>query len=356
MSRLRFGLRMPPCTRIDEVARFAAEAERAGVDTAWFPDSQFLWRDVWAAIALAADRTERIRLGTAVTNFETRNPAVTAAAAATIEELAPGRVVLGVATGDSAVKTLGLPPTRLARMREEIGRVRSLLAGDAVVYEGTSGPYAGRAMRTRAAPGRPLPVFVAATGPKALALGGEVADGVIVLSGSAPELLERALADVRRGAEGAGRSLSELEICLAAHTAVTADEEEAARLVKPLVVTSAQLGGSEALRAAGIDVAVPPVVPGVYPDVTHAEDWEAAIAAADGYVSDEAARRYAETFALAGTADSIADRLDRAAALGVTSVYLLGLSSYELPSELLAALRDVLLPRFGGGSTSSSSP
>jgi 5,10-methylenetetrahydromethanopterin reductase len=356
MTHLRFGLRMPPCTRIDAVADFAAAAEQAGIDTAWFPDSQFLWRDVWATIALAAERTERIRLGTAVTNFETRNPAVTAAATATVEELAPGRVVLGVATGDSAVKTLGLPPTRLARLREEIGRVRTLLAGHAVVYEGAAGPYSGRAMRVRAAPGRPIPIFVAATGPKALALAGEIADGVIVLSGSAPDLVERALGDVRRGLERVGRSASQLEICLAAHTAVVADEEEAARLVKPLVVTSAQLGGSEALRAAGIEVTVPPVVPGVYPDVTHAEDWEAAIAAADAYVSDEAARRYAETFALAGTADSIAERLERAAALGVTSVYLLGLSSYELPSELLTALREVILPRFGAGSTSSSSP
>jgi 5,10-methylenetetrahydromethanopterin reductase len=347
---------MPPCARIDAVADFAASAEDAGVDTAWFPDSQFLWRDVWATLALAATRTRRIRLGTAVTNFETRNPAVTAAAAATIEELAPGRVVVGVATGDSAVKTLGLPPTRLARMRDEIGRLRRLLEGEAVVYEGTAGSYAGRAMRVRAAPGRPLPVFVAATGPKALALAGEVADGVIVLSGTSPDLVEQALGKVRTGLDRAGRNAAELEICLAAHTAVAASEEEAARIVKPLVVTSAQLGGSDALRAAGIDVSVPPVVRGVYPDVTHAEDWEAAIAAADAYVSDEAARRYAETFALAGTPDAIAARLERAAALGVTSVYLLGLSSYELPSALLDALRETILPRFGGGATSSSSP
>ena len=356
MSRLRFGLRMPPCVRIDEVADFARAAEEAGIDTAWFPDSQFLWRDVWTTLALAAERTERIRLGTAVTNFETRHPAVTAAAAATIEELAPGRVVLGVATGDSAVKTLGLPPTRLPRMREEIARLRALLAGEAVVYEGTEGPYAGRAMRVRAAPGRPLPIFVAATGPRALELAGEVADGAIVLSGTAPPLVERALARVRAGAERAGRDPAELEICLAAHTAVAADGREAARLVKPLVVTSAQLGGSGALREAGIEVEVPPVVQGVYPDVTHAEDWEAAIAAADRYVSDDAARRYAETFALAGPPDEIADRLERAAALGVTSVYLLGLSSYELPSTLLAVLRDTVMPRFGAGATSSSSP
>src|SRR3712207_6780459 len=133
---LRFGLRLPPCVSAAEVALFARSVEEAGFEHAWFPDSQFLWRDVWATVALAAAQTERIVLGTAVTNFETRNPAVTAAAAATVEEVARGRFVLGVGTGDSSIKTLGLAPTRLARMRKEVELVRQLLAGEAVAYGG----------------------------------------------------------------------------------------------------------------------------------------------------------------------------------------------------------------------------
>ena len=112
----------------DWTAEFVRRAEHAGFDIAWLPDSQFLWRDVWVSLALAAHETSTIRLGTCVTNLETRHPSVTAAAAATLDELAPGRVILGLGTGDSAVKTLRLAPTRLARMREQIGVVRTFLA------------------------------------------------------------------------------------------------------------------------------------------------------------------------------------------------------------------------------------
>lgn len=98
---IRFGLRIPPCADVRQVAATARAAEEAGFDVARLPDSQFLWRDVWAAMALAAISTERIALGTCVTQFETRHATVTAAAAVTIDELAPGRTILGVGTGDS---------------------------------------------------------------------------------------------------------------------------------------------------------------------------------------------------------------------------------------------------------------
>jgi 5,10-methylenetetrahydromethanopterin reductase len=104
---VRFGLRIPPCAPATEVAASVVAAERAGFDVAWLPDSQFLWRDVWTCLGLAATQTSTITLGTCVTNFETRHVSVTAAAAATLGELAPGRAIVGVGSGDSAIKTLG---------------------------------------------------------------------------------------------------------------------------------------------------------------------------------------------------------------------------------------------------------
>lgn len=347
-DRLEFGLRHPPCRPASEVAAFARRAEQAGFDMAWFPDSQFLWRDVWATMALAADRTRTIGLGTALTNLETRHVATTAAAISTIEELAPGRVRVGIGTGDSAVKTLGLRPTRLARVREEVERLRRLLAGDALAFGEGEGPYAGRMMRVRSAPGRRVPIYLGATGPRALALAGAIADGVIVLSGASPELIERALGHVRSGAEEAGRRLDDLDVVLAAHTAIAGDEREAARLVKPMIVMSAQLGGAGALRAIGIEVEVPPVAEGVYPDMTHAEDWELAIQRAERWVTDDMAHRYATRYALAGTVDSVCARLERAVELGVSAFYVLGLSSYELPESLLEAFGGHVIPRLRG--------
>jgi 5,10-methylenetetrahydromethanopterin reductase len=341
---MRFGLRLPPCVSADAVAAFARRAELAGFDMVWLPDSQFLWRDVWATAALVADRTERVAIGTAVTNFETRHVAVTASAVATIDELAPGRLRVAVGTGDSAVKTLGLRPTKLERMREQIELLRRLVRREeAEWHEGTR--YGGRAMRVRHAPGRDLPVLMAASGPKALALAGELADGVIVHSGLSPELIERALGCVEEGARRGGRRLDELELWLGAHTVVTADAETAARLVKPLCLSSVQLGAGSALRSVGIELDVPPVVAGVYPDVTHAESWELAIEAAEPHVDDEAAQRYAESFTLAGTVEQIGERLETVASLGIGNVYVLGLSSYELPEAQLDAFARTLLPR-----------
>jgi 5,10-methylenetetrahydromethanopterin reductase len=183
MTRLSFGLRIPPCTSPADVAACARAAEDAGFDVVWLPDSQFLWRDVWATAAVAATATRRIVIGSCVTNFATRHVSVTASAAATLWDLAPRRVILGVGSGDSAVKTVGVTPTRLAAMRDQVAVARRLLSGGDVAF-------AGRSMRIRHAPGS-VPIYLAANGPRALELAGEVGDGVITVSGLGRELIER---------------------------------------------------------------------------------------------------------------------------------------------------------------------
>jgi 5,10-methylenetetrahydromethanopterin reductase len=334
---VRFGLRIPPCANAREVARCAAAAEGAGFDIAWLPDSQFLWRDVWASLALAAELTDRITLGTCVTNLETRHPSVTAAAAVTLEELAPGRTILGVGSGDSSIKTLGLKPTRLAEMRAGIGLIRRLTAGDTIDFD-------GREMRLHASLDRPLPVYMAANGPKALELAGEIADGVITVAGIAPDLVTRMRERVAVGAECAGRSLDELELCFGVFCHVTDDEREAARIVKPYVVAMAQVGGRETLRSIGIEIDPPAVVGGIYPDMSHAEDWETAADAAEEWVTDEMALRYADAFCLVGSAEHCRGRLAHAAEAGATNIYVRHFSSYTLPEQVLAAYGELIIP------------
>lgn len=345
MANIGFGLRHPPCEKATEVAAFAKLAEDAGFDMAWFPDSQFLWRNVWATLALAAVQTSRIGLGTAITNFETRHVAVTAAAAATIEELAPGRLKVGFGTGDSAVKTLGLQPTSLERMRSNIATFRALTAGETVTF-GDEGDYAHRAMRMSASTGYAIPAYMAASGPKALAMAGEVCDGVIILAGVGPDLIKRSLGHVAEGAARSGRTLADLDLWLAAHTFITEDRVSAARMVKPLCITSSQLGASAALKSVGIDITVPKVVPGIYPDVTHAVDWDAAIRGSDAYVSDEMADIYAKNFTFAGTAEDVIERIEVAGELGINNVYIQGPLSYVLPFPQLEKMRESVIPHF----------
>jgi 5,10-methylenetetrahydromethanopterin reductase len=336
--RPRFGLRIPPCRALTEVAACVRDAEAAGFDVAWLPDSQFLWRDVWGALALSATQTSSIGLGTCVTNLETRHPSVTAAAAASIEEIAPGRVLLGIGSGDSAVKTLGLKPTALARMREQVGVLRTLLAGDAADFN-------GRSLAVKAAR-RPLPLYLAATGPRMQALAGELADGVIVVTGLEPDLVRATLERIGEGASRGGRRAEDLDVCFGTYAHVTSDRRETARIVKPYVVATAQTGGQALLHGLGIQIEPPPVVGGIYPDMSHAEDWEAAAEAAAAWVTDEQALLFADAFCLIGTPEALADRLHAAADAGARSFYIRHFSSYTLPSELLRTFGETVLPRF----------
>jgi 5,10-methylenetetrahydromethanopterin reductase len=338
MARPTFGLRIPPCRPASEIAEFVQRAEHAGFDIAWVPDSQFLWRDVWTSLALAAPKTSTIRLGTCVTNLETRHPSVTAAAAATLDELAPGRVILGIGTGDSAVKTLGLAPTRLAVMREQIEVIRTLLRGEAADFD-------GRAMSLETTPAE-IPVYMAANAPKALALAGELCDGVITLAGIRPEPLRAVVARLAEGAERAGRALDEVGICAGVICHVTDDPSEAARIVRPYVVAMAQTGGQAALREVGIEIDPPGIVGGIYPDVSHAKDWDAASSACEEWVSDEQALRFADAYCLVGSAEHCVGRLEEAAGAGATSFYIRHVSSYTLPVEVLEAFATSVIPHF----------
>ena len=330
---MKVGLRIPPCAAVGEIAALAAEAERAGFDEAWFPDSQLLWRDVFAVASAAAAATSRITLGTAVTNVVTRHPAVVASAARTVAELAPGRFVLGVGVGDSAVAPVGLRPSTGAELRERLTVVRDLLAGRDVDFGGVT---------SRLRDPVEVPIHLAASGPRNLRLAGELADGAILLSGVSPAPLAAASERVHEGAVAAGRE--RVPMTVSAFCRVTDDVERDARELKPICARIAQNGGAAFLAIAGVHVDVPGRLPGVYPDLVHAEHWDAAVRACDLYVSDAAAAAFAREFCLYGTAAEIVDRISAVQEAGADAVLLQHVGSYDLPRALLADVADQVLP------------
>lgn len=336
---MKLYLRVPPCGRLDDIADFAVEVEKAGFTGAWFPDSQFLFRDVWATMAVAARATSTLSLGTAVANFETRNVSVTAAAASTIAESAPGRVVIGMGTGQSAVKSLGIAPTKLAAMRENVGVLRALLQGQSVPVAADEGKLLNPSMKLGFAPSRPVPIYIGAIGPKMTELAGAIADGVIIQSGCSAQSVARNIERVARGAALAGRDPAEIDIVVGAHTIVAADYADAIRRVKPLVVQTAQQGGHGPLAAIGIEVAVPPVIKEVYPDMGHAEDWDLAVEVAGQWITDDMAEKYARHYAMVGTRASVKERLEELSRLGVNGFFAIDVASYTLPYGLLDAFR-----------------
>ncbi len=337
------GLRVPPCAPVRELAATAAAAERAGFDRVLMPDSQLIWRDTFAALTAAALATSRVRLGTAVSNLATRHLTVLASAARTVQEASDGRFILGLGRGDSSVALIGLPHSGPAAMRVAIAQLRELLSGRPVTYPG--GP-----VRLRD-PAGPCPVFVAASGPRMLEAAGAVADGVIMLSGLTEALVAASLARVRAGAASAGRATAG-EVWVAAYAVVTSDHGQAARLLKPLCLNVALNGGAAALAAQGIKVEALATRPRVYPDLAHAEDWDEAIAVADAYVPDAAARAFADRFCLVGSPAEIAAWLRKLKSLGVTGVHIQHPGSYELPTTLIERLAPPLL----AGATAGCSP
>ncbi len=196
-------------TKVDEWD-LAVEAEELGFDACWFPDTQMVWSDCYATMALAAQHTSRIRIGTGVSIPGTRIAPVTAHSIATINQLAPGRTFLGVGTGHTAMRGMGQKPMPLAEFDEYLRVVRTLLRGDEVdyTYRGKTRSiqflHEGMGFRNTH---DPIPIYVAANGPKTLQLTGRLGDGLISLMGESEEVLSYHLGMIREGARHAGREL-----------------------------------------------------------------------------------------------------------------------------------------------------
>ncbi|MBM4267133.1 MAG: LLM class flavin-dependent oxidoreductase [Deltaproteobacteria bacterium] len=181
---MHFGITFP--SYVDSW-RDCEVAEAAGFSHAWFYDTQLLCSDVYATMALAAEHTKTMVLGTLVAIPSNRIAPVTASAIATINAIAPGRVILGLGTGFTGRNTMGLPPLPVSSLIEYTRQVRGLLAGEDVLFrEGK----AERWIRLLSADRRlgcvnlddPIPIHIAANAPKALAAVGEVGDGWITAS------------------------------------------------------------------------------------------------------------------------------------------------------------------------------
>jgi 5,10-methylenetetrahydromethanopterin reductase len=134
---VRFGVIGNP-KLYDWYRKWVQEAESAGFELITSGDSQSLWADPFVSLGVAAVSTARPRLGITVSNPRTRHPAVTAAGLASLDALAPGRIVYGVSSGDSALRNLRLPPASVEEVRRYAVAVKSLCAGGTVDWNGAS--------------------------------------------------------------------------------------------------------------------------------------------------------------------------------------------------------------------------
>ncbi|MEX2658619.1 MAG: TIGR03842 family LLM class F420-dependent oxidoreductase [Acidimicrobiales bacterium] len=195
----------PPAWRVVDLA---TQAEHLGFSHVWTFDSHLLWEEPYVIYSQILSNTHRMLVGPMVTNPATRDWTVTASHFATLNEMFGNRTVCGIGRGDSAVRVTNGKPTTLATLREAIGVIRGLANGEEVSYKGSS-------IRFPWSSGSALEVWVAAYGPKALQLAGEVGDGFI-LQLADPDVTAWSIGAVRRAAEAAGRDPDSLTICVAA--------------------------------------------------------------------------------------------------------------------------------------------
>lgn len=202
----------------------ARRAEALGFEAVFLADSHLNSLDPFQVLAVSAVQTEKIRLGTAVTNMVYRDPTLLAGSAASLNEISQGRAILGIGTGDGPVYSLGRRATPIAQFEEGLKTIRALVQGETITARpGAVGLRIGKL---------PVPIYVSAEGPKGLRIAGRVADGVILGTGFDLRVLRWAREQIAQGAAEAGRRASDIDLIAAGMVCVDDNGNEARDLVR----------------------------------------------------------------------------------------------------------------------------
>jgi len=310
---------------LGQYVQYAVTAERLGFDAIWLGDTQLLTPDLYSAMALCANATSRIRIGSGVTNTVTRDLTVTAGGVLALNEFSGGRCLLGVGVGGSAVGTVGLAADGAAEFRRKLGLIKALVAGEAATLNGVEVRGKIRAPR--------VPVYAASSSPRVLQVAGELADGVVLNVGVVPELIREALDHVAVGARRAGRDPTSLDVVVIAGSSIDADGARAVDETRSWAATTLRRVGPWMAAGGGEMRALGATIRARY-------RWDEHITPGAGHarpVPDEIAR----DFVFAGTAAEVAQMVRRLEACGVTHVLPLLMGS-NIAGTLAAWSREIM--------------
>lgn len=239
---MQFGF-MTFARDLDAVASTVRLAEETGWDLFGFADSPALAHDAFISLAVAAQHSTRVWIGPIVTNPLTRHPLILSNLSESLERLAPGRVFLGIGTGNSVMAGVGVKPAKLDTLRDAVRLIRGLTSGETV-------PTLGVPLRVWGG-GPKVPIMIAGSGPRTLRLAGAVADWAFVTVGTDPLVVRDALGWVREGAIGAGRDPSSVQCWVFLPGSIASDRSQARDEVKTAAIgvsTYILRGDSEAKR------------------------------------------------------------------------------------------------------------
>ena len=203
----RFGISLI-AERLSDLADWVPLAEESGFSIVGLTDSPSVYAETWTSGAICAVNSKSLRFGVRATNPMTRHPLVTASAVHSLNEFSEGRAMVGIGAGDSAVHQAGMKPATIRQLETYVQQVRGLLRGENVDYEGQT----IRLERAKHGSRAPVPVYVAAAGPRTIRLASQIADGIILGTGIRPDIVEMTMATIREGAESVGRSVDDLDL------------------------------------------------------------------------------------------------------------------------------------------------
>ena len=227
---------------------YIVEAENLGFSDAWFGDSQMLWSDCYATLALAGERTSKINIGTGVAISGTRLPAVHAAGIASINQIAPGRTFFGVGSGNTAMRVMGLAPQKIKAFEEFLIEVKPLLSGQesTIKREGRRIPIL-HIMQNEGFVNfkEKIPMYVSGFGPKSLGLAGKYGDGAVLAMPANTNIMEAYWKMIEKGASELNRVIRRDSYPTTALTAISildkgenVDSERIKRECGPMTMAS----------------------------------------------------------------------------------------------------------------------
>ena len=316
---MRMGLYLQDAHPIREAMGYVRYAEQRGFEAVWQAESRLAREATIPMAAFLAD-TERIRVGAGVVNNWTRNPALLASTFSTLDDLAPGRVMLGIgAWWDPLAAQVGITRTRpLQAMRETVAVVRALLADETVTFDGEFVHLEGVELDYVYQKRRPkdVPIYIGATGMKMMELTGEIADGVLLNYLVSPSYNTRAMDALERGAARSGRSVDDLDRPQLVVCSVSEDRQAALDGAR-LLVTQYLGQQPHIMKASGVPQSL-------LDDIGSVLSWPAThdqVVAASQLVSDD----IVQMITASGTPDECRAKLAEYVATGCTSPIVYGL-------------------------------
>jgi probable F420-dependent oxidoreductase len=332
---LEFGVTVLPDPPYQRFLDLIQLAERHGFDYGWTYDSHILWQESYATLALAADRTEKIKLGHFVTNPGIRDPTITASWYATMQDISNGRMVMGIGRGDSSRRVVGLKPVRVAEFERRCAMIKELMNGRKVEWNEKELELTW--VRDELPD---IEMWVAGYGPRALAVAGRVGDGVIIQLAD-PQIIQWIMETARRAADEAGRDPSALKCIVGAPSKVTDDLQQAREEVRwfPAMVSNHVM---DLIERYGFESEIPAALT----DFVKARKFydykeHSRVGAKHGeFVTDEIADR----FTVIGSVDQCIAKLRELESVGVDqfNIYLMT----EGQEETLEAYGKEILPTF----------